>query len=237
MPERDDLPLLVFDGDDTLWMTEPLYDEARAEARAVVERDGRYGVRWEELERRLDVENVARFGLSAKRFPTSCVEAYYAVCAEESAHSSEVVAEKVRTAAAQVFVRQAPVVPGARDVLARLRRHFRLALLTQGDPEIQERRIDDSGLRELFDRVAVVPAKNAEVLAELVKSLHATPAKTWMVGNSVPSDVNPALATGMRAVWVDSHVWEHERRESVVAHDRMLAVERLTEIPDLIGAG
>src|SRR3712207_5887306 len=74
--------VVVFDGDDTLWRTEPLYDRARQDARFVVENEGLDGARWEELQRRLDVANVARFGLSAKRFPTSCREAYLAVCAE-----------------------------------------------------------------------------------------------------------------------------------------------------------
>ena len=61
---------IVFDGDDTLWNTERLYDAARAKARHVVEKAGLDGARWEELERRIDVENVAHLGFSTERFPT-----------------------------------------------------------------------------------------------------------------------------------------------------------------------
>jgi hypothetical protein len=34
--ERAELPVVIFDGDDTLWITEPLYDGVRAEVRAIV---------------------------------------------------------------------------------------------------------------------------------------------------------------------------------------------------------
>ena len=79
--------MVIFDGDDTLWSTEPLYDDARAAAAEIVERAGLDAGEWERLERDIDVQNVQRFGLSSERFPTSCVEAYQTLARESSGPS------------------------------------------------------------------------------------------------------------------------------------------------------
>jgi putative hydrolase of the HAD superfamily len=228
---RDSLPVIVFDGDDTLWLTEPLYDAARREARTVVERASLDGARWEQIQRKLDVHNVARFGLSSKRFPTSCREAYEVLCAEVGLTPVDSVSRELFDAAAEVFEKEAPLVPGADHVVAGLKSRFRLALLTQGERTVQEKRIADSGLVDLFDLVRIVPKKTPETLSRLLDDLRASPSKSWMVGNSVPSDVNPALAIGMRAVWIDAHVWEHERRETAGAQARLVEVGHLADVP------
>jgi putative hydrolase of the HAD superfamily len=226
--------VVVFDGDDTLWTTEPLYDRARQEARLVVENEGLDGERWEALERALDVANIARFGLSAKRFPTSCREAYLAVCEEADRAMVPAVAEKIEETAARVFDERAPLVPAAVQVLTELRDRFRLVLLTQGDEAVQWRRVQASGLAPLFDEIVVVPVKSPEVLVAVLGRLEADAEQAWMVGNSIPSDMRPALAVGMRAVWIDAHVWEHERREEAEEHPRMVRARLLMEVPRIV---
>lgn len=71
---------IIFDGDDTLWHTERLYDDARQRARSIVEASGLDGQKWEKLERQIDVTNVERLGHSIERFPASCIEAYELLC-------------------------------------------------------------------------------------------------------------------------------------------------------------
>jgi phosphoglycolate phosphatase-like HAD superfamily hydrolase len=86
---------IVFDGDDTLWWTEPLYDEARQAARAIVEQGGLDGAAWDALQRQLDVENVARLGYTRNRFPTSCARLWIDAHAWEYERGSEPVDERV----------------------------------------------------------------------------------------------------------------------------------------------
>src|SRR5262245_22198568 len=176
---------VIFDGDDTLWATEPLYDRARSHAREIVTGAGLDGARWEALERRLDVENVAAMGYSPDRFPTSCVQAYEQLCAAGTAMRDDEMARRIREAAAMVFEADAPLVAGAEATLATLRaRGVRLALLTKGDPDIQARRVDRSGLAGYFDIVEIVAEKSVETIASLVRSLGVEPKDAWMVGNS-----------------------------------------------------
>lgn len=222
---------IVFDGDDTLWSTEQLYDEARRAARRLVEEAGNDGARWEELERRLDVENVETHGHSAERFPTSCVQAYKAVCREQELRADPAVAAAVAAAGRAVFEREAPLLPHARETLAQLRaRGFRLALLTKGDSALQRRRVEQSGLAPLFDIVEVVDRKTPETIRSVLDDLGVDADSVLSVGNSIRSDILPSLAAGVRPVWIDAHVWEYEHHHDVLDDDRVLQVDDLSRL-------
>jgi putative hydrolase of the HAD superfamily len=226
---------VVFDGDDTLWSTEPLYDQARNAARAEVVRAGLDGEAWEQAERQIDVENVSRLGFSVERFPTSCVQAYDAVARASGQIPSPQVADRVRAAARTVFDLDPPLMPGAREMLLRLRSTgVRLALLTKGDAALQERRIERSGIADLFDVIRIVPEKPPEAFRAVAAALGVELDDAWSVGNSVRSDIMPAIDAGLRAVWIDAHVWEHERFVGTLRHDRIVAVRDLANVADVI---
>jgi putative hydrolase of the HAD superfamily len=236
-PARDlRLPLgVIFDGDDTLWSSEQLYDEARSRARLIVEECGLDGARWEERERLIDVENVVKLQYSVERFPTSCVQAYEELCRTNGCLVDGEIAEQIRTTARSVFESEPPVVAGARDTLTLLRsRGARLALLTKGDYDLQCRRIERSGLREFFDVIRIVPEKSPEIIREVVAALGVDASSTWMVGNSMRSDVVPAMRAGLRAVRIPAHVWEHERSHDHIAPDGVITTSHLVDVPALI---
>jgi len=112
----------------------------------------------------------------------------------------------------------------------------RLALLTKGDHELQLRRLQRSGLRDLFDVIRVVPEKSPAIIRDVVSALGVDVGCAWMVGNSIRSDVLPAIDAGLRAVWIDAHVWEYERNHDHVEIDGVIAASQLTDIPGLIAA-
>jgi putative hydrolase of the HAD superfamily len=226
---------VVFDGDDTLWSTEPLYDEARANARSIVSDAGLDGAEWERIERRVDVENVAKYGFSPVRFPNSCVEAYYQLCHRSAISVDASVVKRVESAAQNVFVRTATLIPHAREVLACLhQRGLRLALLTKGDAVVQRNRVDTSGLAGLFHVIRIVADKTPATIRDVVQELGGNPTSSWMVGNSVRSDIVPALAAGLRAIWIDAHVWEHERSHDSAIDERVIVLKALRELPSVI---
>jgi putative hydrolase of the HAD superfamily len=225
---------IVFDGDDTLWRTEALYDEARQRAREIVAGAGLDGARWETLERAIDVENVTRLGHSAERFPTSCMEAYDALCAERDRVPDLEVRAAIGAAARSVFERPAELMPHARETLEALRsRGFRLALLTKGDSDVQRRRIEQSGLADLFDLVQIVASKTPDVVAAVVQRLGVPLDTALSVGNSVRSDVLPALAAGVQPIWIDAHVWEWEREHGGLPEDGVVEVASLARVLDV----
>lgn len=238
MKPRNSAPrAFVFDGDDTLWSTEPLYDRARQQARAEVVLSGLDGAEWEAIERRVDVENVRHLGFTVERFPTSCVQAYEEVARANNVAVNPAVIERVRSAARTVFSQDPPVVFGARELLESLRSQgARIALLTKGDHDLQVRRVERSGLADLFDVIHIVAEKPPAAFRAIVAELDVQPRDTWSVGNSIRSDILPAVEAGLRAVWVDAHVWEHERFEGAFTHHQVLAVGDLVSVADAINA-
>jgi putative hydrolase of the HAD superfamily len=190
-----------------LWYVEPLYDNARFQSRRIVEAVGLDGEEWERRERELDVMNVTRFGLSPKRFPTSCVQAYRLLAPVPD----PLVEARIWSAASAVFAQSAPLAPDARSAVEMLRSVGRLALLTKGDETVQQQRLAQSGLAAYFDAVRVVEDKDENAFQAVLANFSCRPDRAWSVGNSLKSDIMPALALGMRAIWIDAHVWEYER--------------------------
>lgn len=231
------LRAIIFDGDDTLWETERLYDEARARCREIVVGAGLDGEAWEARERLLDVDNVARLGHSIDRFPTSCVEAYREISLAAGVDVDDEVVGEVEAAARQVFERQAPLVNRARETLVELRdRGYALALLTKGDPQVQARRIESSGLIDLFDTIEIVDEKTPESIISLLDRLGASRAEALTVGNSVRSDVLPSLAAGVTPVWIDAHVWEYEREHEPFPADCVIERRELEDLLEISSA-
>jgi len=226
---------VMFDGDDTLWSTERLYDEARSAARSIVASHGLNAASWEGIQRRRDLNNVLLLGYSMSRFPSSCVQAYEEICRIEKRSRKPSAARRIRRVAQTVFAQEAPVIGGTRETLELLRSQgVRLALLTKGEPRVQERRIDASGLRELFDLVEIVKEKSAETVRSLVARLGVNIDSAWTVGNSVRSDILPALTAGLRAIWIPAHVWEYEDSADDFVDDRVIRARSLEEIPRLL---
>jgi putative hydrolase of the HAD superfamily len=221
---------VVFDGDDTLWFTEPLYDTARAAARTIVEEAGLDGAAWEAQQRRCDVDNVARFGHRPDRFPTSAVEALTAVGGDGIPDAAKV-RERVRNVAASVFAAPAPLRSGAREVLAELHRiGLRLALLTKGDREVQQRRIEDSGLHRFFDLTEIVERKSAGVFRSVADQLGLATDELLSVGNSVESDIRPSVDAGIAALWLPAYVWEFEQHDPALEPD----LHRIDDLGDVL---
>src|SRR2546427_7855443 len=129
-----DVPLaVIFDGDDTLWITEPLYDSARRAVRQIVQVHGLDGEHWEEMERRIDVRNVDSFGHDPARFPASCREAYELLCAKSGVSSVAAVTREIEAAAKTVFYSVTPNVEDAAVTLQALSElGVKLGLLTKG---------------------------------------------------------------------------------------------------------
>ncbi len=222
---------VIFDGDDTLWITENLYDDARSRVRRIVDNAGVDGAAWEERERSIDVQNVAKYGFGMERFPASCIQAY-----EEMHHPPDRrIVEKIREAACSAFERAPMLVPGAKETLTVLRaRGARLALLTKGDTELQLRRVNGSGLREFFDVVKIAQEKSPALIREVVAALGVDLQSTWMVGNSIRSDVIPAIKAGIRAVQIPAHGWEFEHDYEHSSPAGLIRASRLVDIPALI---
>lgn len=123
------------------------------------------------------------------------------------------------------------VIDGVRDTLEYLSARHELTLFTKGHPDEQTLKIDRSGLRGFFAHTAVVREKDVAAYATLATDRSLTLERAWMVGNSPKSDINPALAAGMNAVFVPhAHTWVLERQEIRPGRGRLLVIEQFREL-------
>ena len=124
-------------------------------------------------------------------------------------------------------------LPEVPETLQYLRERHRLILLTKGAVPEQSGKIERSGIRQYFSEAEIVAEKNAETYAHIVDRFSLEPASTWMIGNSPKSDINPALAAGLHAVFVphgDTWILEHEEVNSAPAAQKLLIVGRFAEL-------
>jgi putative hydrolase of the HAD superfamily len=238
MPEelRTD-SVVIFDGDDTLWETEQLYDRRRSEAADLVRFLGLDSDKFEDLQRALDVENVSRFGLSPERFPTSSVQAYQTLANAAGQPEDIRISDQIFAISARVFDDIAPLALDVENVLRQLRFSCRLGLLTKGDPVIQAKRIEDSGLLSYFSDISIVGEKDASAFSEMLQNLGSPPRRAWSVGNSLRSDILPAIQIGMSAIWIEAHVWAHEQTdtaEELEHHPRLFIEHGLSAVPSVV---
>jgi len=226
----------VFDGDDTLWRTQPLYTSAKRRFFHEMELLGFDPLKVEPLFDRVDIANVRRFGYSKTRFPNSMVETYRRLCRAQRIRPSRLVMPKLEGIGASVFAAAAEIYEGAPAVLAALRSwRVHLALVTKGDRAVQEKRIAESGLAEFFDQVAIVEEKTEHELLQVLERAGSRPDSSWAVGNSVRSDVNPALRVGMFAIWIPNETWHYEADE-ILDQGRVKVVTSIRDVPMAIEA-
>jgi len=124
------------------------------------------------------------------------------------------------------------LLPGVEETLAYLASRHDLTLFTKGNPEEQKLKLDRSGLGVFFGHAAIVKEKNAESYSLLVEERGLDKARTWMIGNSPKSDINPALEVGLNAVFIPhEHTWRLEHEE--VCHSpRLLRIERFAQLQE-----
>jgi putative hydrolase of the HAD superfamily len=193
---------LIIDADDTLWENNIYYEQCIA---AFVELMVAQGLGREEAERSVDAverERIPQVGYAPEEFARSLLIAYQRLCRSYDRPVEDEVSNAVWEIGQAVIEYPIVLLDGVTETLARLSGRFRLLLLTKGDREAQESKVARSGLGHLFDGVHIVPEKDAEVIRGLVAEYGLHPERTWMVGNSPRSDINPALEAGIGAIYV-----------------------------------
>jgi putative hydrolase of the HAD superfamily len=125
------------------------------------------------------------------------------------------------------------LLPEVPQTLEHLRERHRIILVTKGAVPEQSGKVERSGLKGFFSAVEIVAEKDPAAYAEVVQKYNLAPESTWMVGNSPKSDINPALASGLNAVFVphgDTWILEHEEVNAAPAGQQLLIVGRFAEL-------
>ncbi len=221
---------LILDADDTLWESNIFYEEATDAFAERMAREGFDPQRARETLARVEHERVPVYGYAPQEFARSLVLTYHRLCQEEGRSPRPEVEAEVEAIGHRVVEYPIILLDGVAETVAALSRHCPLLLLTQGDPQVQRSKVERSGLAHHFEAIHIVPEKGPETLRELLARHNLDPRRTWMVGNSPRSDVNPALAVGIGAIHIPYHrPWSFEE-VPVADPERVITLNRFADL-------
>ncbi len=100
------------------------------------------------------------------------------------------------------------IFPDTLPTLAALRSRYRLALLTNGAPDLQRAKIGGTGLGEWFEVMVMsgelgIGKPDPRIFAATLERLRLTSRDVVMVGNSLDHDIAGARAADLGSVWIN----------------------------------
>ena len=127
------------------------------------------------------------------------------------------------------------LLPGVAETLKELSTRHKLILMTKGNHGEQTNKLTRSGLERFFSAVEVVAEKDPQTYAEVIDRHQIDTAQAWMIGNSPKSDINPALASGLNAIFLfhkDTWVLEHAEISSPQPDRQLLELDGFAHLAE-----
>ncbi|CAN7340762.1 HAD family hydrolase [Phyllobacterium sp. LjRoot231] len=220
-----------FDADDTLWQNEQFF---RISEKHFADLLASHADTTDLSNRLLAVEkrNLDLYGFGIKGFTLSLVET--AIEVTEGQVPSSVIAE-ILAVGREMLRHPVETLPHVQETLEELTTHYRLVLITKGDLFDQERKLAQSGLGDFFHAVEIVSNKDNATYERIFKRHGDGPTRSMMIGNSLKSDVVPAIEAGSWGVFVPHELtWALEHVEAPLAAPRFRQIEHLGELLPLL---
>jgi len=222
---------LIFDADDTLWENNIYFEEAFDEFCDYLNHSTLSPAEIRSVLDEIEIANNRVHGYGAVNFGRNLSQCFLRL-AERAVDERDL--NRVTAMALQILSREVQLMEGVAETLPFLAEKHELTLCTKGDPAEQNRKIDLSGLRPLFAHCAIVKEKSRSTYEDLARERGFDLNRTWMIGNSPKSDINPALEAGLRAVFVPhARTWSLEREEIRDQSNRLIVVNRFSDLSDL----
>jgi putative hydrolase of the HAD superfamily len=221
---------LLIDADDTLWENNVYFE--RAIASFISYLDHRVHTREEVREHlnKCERETISKYGYGLQSFRRSLI-----ACFEELSDTpvTDEKHERIVAFAQSIAEQEIELLPGVAEALAELKTRHKLILVTKGNTDEQHDKLDRSGLRDFFAAAEILPEKHVDAYVELSRQHGCEAQHTWMIGNSPRSDINPALAAGMNAVFIPhdfTWVLEHEAVDQPKDGRKLLELSAFSEL-------
>lgn len=230
MPQRP-LTTIGFDADDTLWQNEQFY---RLTERQFTELLADHAESENISQKLLEAEkrNLNHYGFGIKGFTLSMIETAIEITKGEVPAS---VIAQILDIGRDLLTHPVETLPDVRRTLETLSGNYLLVLITKGDLFDQERKLAQSGLGDLFDAVEIVSDKNASTYRRIFSKVGDGPERAMMVGNSLKSDIVPALAAGSYGVFIPHELtWIFEHVEEPTQAPRFHKIGYLGELHGII---
>ena len=201
---------LLIDADDTLWENNIYFERAIAAFISYLDHRVHTPEQVREHLNHCEHATISAHGYGLSSFRRSLVDCFEQLTDAPVTPDKH---ERILSFAQSIAEHEIELLPTVDTTLADLATRHRLILVTKGNHDEQTDKLRRSGLAPHFSAVEVLAEKHSEAYLA-VTSHHACDArKTWMIGNSPKSDINPALAAGLNAIFIPhdfTWVLEHE---------------------------
>jgi putative hydrolase of the HAD superfamily len=203
----EDIKVIAFDADDTLWVNETYFREAEE---VFAELLSKYETK-NKIDQELfktEIKNLAIYGYGIKGFVLSMIESALALSNYKLPPET---VEKILAIGKEMLEKQVELLSGVEEVLQNLQGKYKLIVATKGDLLDQEKKLEKSNLLKYFHHIEIMSDKKEKDYIKLLKHLDIEPSQFLMIGNSLKSDVLPLLKIGAIAIHIPFHTtWIHE---------------------------
>jgi len=229
MKKLENVRVIGFDADDTLWVNEPYFREVEEHLAKILE-DYEVGDRVGQELFKTEMRNLSMYGYGVKGFTLSMIE-----CALDVSNHTlpQMVISEIISMGKAMLERPIELLPNVIEVISALKQNYRLIVVTKGDLLDQERKLQRSQIAHHFHHVEIVHEKEEANYEKLLRQQEIDPKEFLMVGNSLKSDVLPVIGIGAQAVHVPYHTtWQHEEAEHPVHQgSSYLTLSSIAELP------
>lgn len=225
------LKVIAFDADDTLFINETYFDETEKKFCGLMEDYlSHQGISKELF--KIEIDNLKLYGYGIKGYILSMIEAAMRI----SNNTIPVaVIDKIIQYGKELLEKPIVLLDGVEETLEALHGKYKLVVATKGDLLDQRRKLHNSGLGHYFHHIEVMSDKQEVDYRDLIKRLEIQPEEFFMIGNSLKSDVLPVLSIGGHAVHVPFHTtWAHEKIDHTIEHQNFRTFENILEILPLL---
>ena len=222
---NDNIKLIAFDADDTLWINEYHYRKAEEKFGRLMEKFVSPDVANQML-LKTEKDNLPLLGYGSKPFIISLIETGIEI--SRGTLSNDEILELIKIGK-ETIGRKIELMPEVVEVLSGLSGKYPIILATKGDLKEQESKIERSGLEKYFSHIEIMSEKNSENYLKIIRMHNIEPENFLMVGNSFKSDILPVLEIGGNALYIPSDItWAHEVVEEI-EHPKLIRAERLSK--------
>ena len=219
---------LIVDADDTLWENNIYFERAFDEFVLFLDHSTLTPREVRDVLDEIERVNAKIHGYGSLNFARNLRECYERLAER---HVADGDLRTVMQFAERILEQPMEVIDGVPETLGYLSSKHDLTLFTKGHPEEQRLKIDRSGLAGFFAHAAVVREKDADAYRALAAERRFDCSRTWMIGNSPRSDINPALEAGLNAVFVPhARTWVLEQEEIRQGAGRLLTVAAFSDL-------
>lgn len=217
---------LLIDADDTLWENNIYFERAIAKFISFLDHREHSPEAVRLVLNDVERESIVKHGYGLHSFAHSLVDTFEKLSVVPITPELH---ERVHSFAHQIAEHPIEFLPGVPETLQYLGERHRLIMMTKGNHAEQSGKVERSGLKKYFSEVEIVAEKDESTYRSAIAKYGLRADSTWMVGNSPKSDINPALAAGLHAVFIphgDTWILEHEEMATAPASQRLLVVDR-----------